>query len=62
MVKDLLRHGYNNVVLALDPDALFKAIELKKKWGLFFNTFRVASLTKDPKDLPHDTLFEELIG
>ena len=62
MVRDLLRHGYKNVWLALDPDALFKPIELKKKWGLFFNTFRVISLTKDPKDLSHDKLLEELTG
>jgi len=59
-VQNLLAWGAKNVVIALDPDALGKAIAIKKKYGIFFDTFRVVSLTNDPKDLTHEQLQKEL--
>lgn len=60
MIKDLLSAGYVHVILALDPDALSKAVKLQQQSALFFSTFRIASLSADPKDLEHDKLEEEL--
>ncbi len=60
MIQDLLKAGYKNVILALDPDAVGKALKMKEKYSLFFNTWRVPVLTKDPKDLGRGELQKEL--
>lgn len=62
MVNDLFNEGITKIILALDPDALDKALFLKSKWSLFFDQFVVASLSKDPKDLSHLALRKELFG
>ena len=59
-IKDLIAFGATDVIMALDPDALDKALAFKRKWGIFFNTFRVVSLSADPKDMKHEQLKKEL--
>ena len=59
-VRDILNHYYADIVVALDPDAIDTAIRMKNKYSLFFNTFRIAVLSKDPKDLSHEQLKKEL--
>ena len=60
-VRDLLSAGYNNVIIALDPDASEKAFAIKKKFGLFFRTCRVVLLPADPKDMEPIEL-ERILG
>lgn len=48
------------IVMALDPDANAKALQWKRKYGMFFDTFDVRFLSSDPKDLPSDQLQREL--
>jgi hypothetical protein len=49
-VSDLLKYGYSNVIIALDPDAHAKGIGHAKKYGLFFNSCKAVCLPHDPKD------------
>lgn len=60
MVKDLLKGGYRDIIVALDPDALHKAIKMRKAFGIFFTTFRIVSLSNDPKDLSDKQLRKEM--
>jgi hypothetical protein len=60
-VKDLLKWGYNNVIIALDPDAVTTALKMKKEFGLFFRTCKVVMLPDDPKDMDNDEL-EKALG
>lgn len=57
VIKGLLP---NKVVIALDPDAIQKAILLKKRYGMYFRSTEIAALTDDPKDMDHEQLQEEL--
>jgi hypothetical protein len=50
-VKCLMARGIKHVIIALDPDALSKAVWIVNKYRVFFNTLRILSLSKDPKDL-----------
>jgi len=59
MVHQLLRNGDNNVILMLDPDAVQKAVTLKRRWQHLFGNFSVKLLSKeegDPKDLDLETI------
>jgi hypothetical protein len=49
-VADLLKYGYSNVIIALDPDAHAKGIGYAKKYGLFFRSCKAVCLPHDPKD------------
>lgn len=60
MVKDLCAHKPNKVLFALDPDAFTNAVELRNRYAFFFPSTEVVCLSKDPKDLSHDQLEEEL--
>lgn len=59
-ILDILRGGFRDIVIALDPDAVSKEIKLVNKYKLFFNSMRGASLSNDPKDLHPIQLKEEL--
>lgn len=51
-----------DLIVALDPDAVDKAIKLKKKYQLYFNSIRVRVLSSDPKDYESDEqLIEEIL-
>lgn len=49
---------FNKVILALDPDAIKKAMKLKKKYEGQFESFEVKLLKKDPKDMSDEELDE----
>ena len=59
-VQDLLKAGHKRVIMALDPDAIAKAVKLRQMYGLFFDEFVIRSLSDDPKNLSHEKLKEEL--
>jgi len=61
-VKSLMQKGIKHVVVALDPDALSKAVWIVNKYRVFFNTFKVLSLSKDPKDLSEEEFNEEVVS
>lgn len=54
------RIAFSTFVLALDPDALGKAVNLTKEFKLFMPQMKIASLSADPKDLSHEDLRKEL--
>ena len=61
MAMDLKKNGYTDIIIiALDRDAYSIATNIKKKFSLMFDTCRIARLSKDPKDLLHPQLKEEL--
>jgi hypothetical protein len=52
---------FDNVVMALDPDATNKAIEFRDKYSLLFRgNFSVLQLSKDPKDMNRQELKLEI--
>ena len=51
---------FKNIVYALDPDAVYKAIDYAIEYQLLFNSSRVAFLTADPKDLSDEKLLLEV--
>lgn len=59
-VSDLKRLGVEELIIALDPDAINKAVKMKNQYGLFFSQTRVVSLSDDPKNLEHDELKKQL--
>ena len=61
-IKCLLEANIKHVVLALDPDALAKAASLVSKYRVFFNTFKILSLSKDPKDLSQEEFDDEIVS
>jgi hypothetical protein len=51
----------DTIIMALDPDATHKAIQMKKRYGLSFKNFYVRHLSNDPKDYKTDEqLIEEI--
>jgi hypothetical protein len=48
-----------HVILALDSDATSKAFRHARKWSAAFESFRVAVMTKDPKDCTKEELREK---
>ena len=59
-VRDLKVYGAKGIIIALDPDATGKAYKIKKKYGLFFNSFKVAVMRDDPKDITPEELRTDL--
>lgn len=61
-VRDIRKH-FDHIIVALDPDATTKGYAMKERWGLFFDTFSVSVLEKDPKDYTLDKeLFKDLVN
>jgi len=60
-VKALMGKRIKHVVIALDPDALSKAVSIVNKYRVFFNTFKILSLSKDPKDLSKEKFHDEMV-
>lgn len=58
--RDIAREKYKTVTLALDPDAQDIAQTIRRTWGGYWNRTRLVTLEADPKDVPYDTLLEEL--
>ena len=56
-----IARGWRNVILALDPDAIRKAMGYKRKYGLWFRNFNVCMLSNDPKDLSDEQIDEEIL-
>lgn len=58
MALDIQRWGGKRYILALDPDALTKAVAISRKWGSIFpgGRLEVAALPTDPKDYNGDIL------
>lgn len=55
-VVEILRHGYKDVIIMLDPDATDVAFKYKEKYGSLFNSFTVIPMKADPKDTPKKEL------
>ena len=55
-VKDLLKSGARNIIMALDPDAQYKMADFRKKYGIYFDNFSMIMCSKDPKDLSREYL------
>jgi len=60
MVEDL-KQGINKIILALDPDAVDKALRYKEKYSLYFKEIVVVHLSKDPKDLSEEEIKEKIL-
>lgn len=58
--RDIARLKGKEVVIALDEDATDVAFRLAKRWGLCFNSCRVAILDRDLKDTPRGEIAEVL--
>lgn len=58
--RSLKLYGSKDIIIALDPDALQKAWKIQKKFGLFFKSFTVATMSNDPKDLTDQDLIDDL--
>ncbi len=59
-VRNLKKGGNNDIIIALDPDATNAAWKLQRKYGLFFDTCKVAVMSADPKDSSDNVLEKEL--
>lgn len=57
---EYIRRFTSNVVLYLDKDAMSKAIGYKKKYSMFFDSFKVVYTRADPKDTSNEKLKELL--
>lgn len=57
-----IRKKTDSLVLALDPNALHKAIKIRKSYQHLFTTIKVLNLPADPKDLPISTIKEHIEG
>ena len=57
---EYVRRFTSNIVLYLDKDAMSKAIGYKKKYSMFFDTFKVVYTRADPKDTSNEILKELL--
>lgn len=56
-----LQENFEEVVLALDPDAYKMAIKIIANYGLYFNRFSIKQLVCDPKDMSEDELEREFL-
>ena len=51
-----IRKHFENIIVALDPDAALKAIKITETYRCLFQQARVLLLQQDPKDTPHAEL------
>jgi len=51
---------FQKVVIALDPDALAKALKLQQELSILPCTTEVVAFSKDPKDVPREELLAQL--
>ena len=59
-IVELAKYRPEEVIIALDPDATSKAVDIQQKYALSFKKLRVAPLSSDPKDMTHKKLKKEL--
>lgn len=57
-----LADNATDLIVALDPDAVDKALKLKKQWQIYFNSIVVRVLSSDPKDMSDEQIYEEILS
>lgn len=53
---NLIRKFYSKIIIALDNDAISKAVSLTRKYGFYFKTCTLLPLLKDIKDMKYEDI------
>lgn len=55
-----IRSKTDSIILALDPDATHKAVQIKQRYALLFKEIKIITLPRDPKDCSIEEIQEVL--